>query len=116
MVKGPVEWAVGRRIRAIRRVFEEKYDAVEGLQGYQLGGIEREELFELDIFDAEVLDEGCEDALGVGSAAVTNDMIAKEAYCVGLDCEERLGVSGNVSMEMARKGTLLVFQPPLMLA
>lgn len=43
-------------------VFEEKDEAVERLQGGKFGGIEREELFELDILHTEVLDQGREDA------------------------------------------------------
>lgn len=61
-----VEGAVlrrGRCVRRVGRVFEEEDETVEGLEGGELGGVEGEEFFELDVFDAEVLDEGGEDAL-----------------------------------------------------
>jgi hypothetical protein len=45
------------------------------LEGHKLRGVKREELFELHVLDAEVLDERCEDAL---------DMIAGQHPC-GLD-------------------------------
>jgi hypothetical protein len=60
---------VGRAISFERRradgVFEEEDDAVEGLEGLQGGGVQGEELFELDALDAEVVEEEGEDA-GVG--------------------------------------------------
>lgn len=62
-----VEGAVlrcGGRVGSVSRVFEEKDEAVERLEGCEFGGVEGEEFFELDIFYAEVFDEGGEDALG----------------------------------------------------
>lgn len=115
VVEGPVERPVGRRIRAVGRVFEEEYDAVERLQGHQLGRVEREELFELDMLDAEVLDEGCENALAARSVAGTHVLVAKKAYRIRLDCEERPG-SAKRDPKSSKEGDLLVFQPPLIVA
>lgn len=66
MVEGAVERAIGRGVGSVGWELEEEDDAVEGLEGQQLRRVEGEELFELDVFDAEVFDEGSEDALGVG--------------------------------------------------
>lgn len=63
VVKGAVQRAISRGVGSVSWEFEEEDDAVEGLEGQQLGRVEGEELFELDGFDAEVFDEGCEDAL-----------------------------------------------------
>lgn len=62
VVEAAVEGPVRRGIGPVGRVFEEEDYAVEGLEGEELRGVEGEELFELDVFDAEVFDEGCEDA------------------------------------------------------
>lgn len=66
VVEGAVERAIGRGVGSVGWELEEEDDAVEGLEGQQLRRVEGEELFELDVFDAEVFDEGSEDALGVG--------------------------------------------------
>lgn len=63
VIEAAVEGPVGGGVRSIGRVFEEEDYTVEGLEGEELRGVEGEEFFELDIFDAEVFDEGCEDAL-----------------------------------------------------
>lgn len=63
VVEAAIEGPVGCGVRSVGRVFEEKDYAVEGLEGEELRGVEGEEFFELNIFDAEVFDEGCEDAL-----------------------------------------------------
>lgn len=63
VVEAAVEGSVGRGVGPVGRVFEEEDYAVEGLEGEELRGVEGEEFFELDVFDAEVFDEGCEDAL-----------------------------------------------------
>lgn len=56
-----------RRLRRERGggVFEEEDDAVDGGQGEERGGVEGDELFELDAGDAEVVEEEGEDS-GVG--------------------------------------------------
>jgi hypothetical protein len=53
----------GRSVGCVGRVFEEEDDTVEGLEGEELGRVEGQEFFELDIFDAEVLNQRGEDAL-----------------------------------------------------
>lgn len=63
VVERPVERSVWRSIRPVGRVLEEENHPVQRLQSHQFGGVESEQLFELDIFDAEVLDERREDAL-----------------------------------------------------
>lgn len=63
VVKGPVLRALDAGVGLVGRVLEEEDYAVEGLEGEQLRGVEGEEFFELDVFDAEVFDERCEDAL-----------------------------------------------------
>lgn len=63
MVVAAVLRARGRGIGCVRGVFEEEDDAVEGLEGEELRGVEGQKLFELYIFDAEVLDQRGEDAL-----------------------------------------------------
>lgn len=63
MVEGAVERAVGRGVGPVGWEFEEEDDAVEGLEGQQLGRVEREEFFELDLFDAKIFYKRGEDAL-----------------------------------------------------
>lgn len=76
VVEDAVEGSVGRGVGLVGRVFEEEDDAVEGLEEEELRGLEGEEFFELDVFDAEVFDEGCEDAL---------NMLAGHSVCVEMD-------------------------------
>lgn len=66
VVKGAVEWAVSRGVGPVGWELEEEDDAVEGLEGEELGRVEGEELFELDVLDSEIFDKGSEDALDVG--------------------------------------------------
>jgi hypothetical protein len=61
VVKGAVFRYVGRLLA--RRILEEEDDAVDVAERPQLVGVEREELRELYILDAELLDEVREDAL-----------------------------------------------------
>lgn len=63
VVKGAVEGAVGRGVGPVGWELEEEDDAVEGLEGQQLGRVEREELFELDVFDSEIFYKTREHAL-----------------------------------------------------
>lgn len=63
MVERAVEWAVWCSIGPVGRVFEEEYDSIQRLKRYKFGWIKSEELFELDILDSKILDEGGEDAL-----------------------------------------------------
>ncbi len=51
-------WSVGRKLE------EEDY-AVYGMEVCELGWFERDELLELDIFDAKIVEEVGKDALGV---------------------------------------------------
>lgn len=61
VVEGPI---LGRvRASLARRIFEEEYDAVDLSQTLELVRIERDELLELHVLDAELLDEVREDAL-----------------------------------------------------
>lgn len=52
MVKGAVAGALGGRIRLVGWIFEEEDDAVEGLEGAKVRGVESQELFELNVLDA----------------------------------------------------------------
>jgi hypothetical protein len=61
MVKGTILGCGGRR-GAIGRVFEEKYDAVDGRQGGEGIGIEGYEFFELYVLDAEVVEQESKDS------------------------------------------------------
>lgn len=54
VVKGPVLGCAC--LRFARRVLEEEDDAVDGAQALELGGLERGQLFELYVLDAELLD------------------------------------------------------------
>lgn len=121
MVEGPVERPVGAGVGSVGRVLEEEDDAVEGLEGCQLGGVEGQELLELDVLDAEVLDEGGEDALGEEyQYRGRGGEVARggwEAYCIGFDCAGRGDlVSSRVAWCGWRRGDILVFHPPLMIA
>lgn len=64
MIEGAIERSVGCGIRAVGRIFEEEDDAVEGLKGEEVGGVEGDELFELNVLDAKVFYKRREDALG----------------------------------------------------
>lgn len=66
VVEGAVARAVGRCVGLVGRVLEEEDDAIDGLEGEELRGVEGQELFELDVFDAEVFDERGEDTLATG--------------------------------------------------
>lgn len=57
VVEGAVEGAVDGGVGAVGWVLEEEDDAVEGLERCELRGVEGEEFFELDVFDAEVFNE-----------------------------------------------------------
>ena len=61
--KSAINRAYRRGIRVAGGVFEEEDDAKDRCEGTELGGVEGEDLFELDALDAEIFDEGCEDAL-----------------------------------------------------
>lgn len=50
-------------VGAVGGELEEEDDAVYGVEGREVGRVEGEELFELDVFYAEVLEEVCEYAL-----------------------------------------------------
>jgi hypothetical protein len=63
VVEGTVAGSLGCRIWLIGRVFEEEDHTVNGLQGEKLGWVEGKEFFELDVLDAEVLDEGGKNTL-----------------------------------------------------
>lgn len=63
IVVGPVVRGRGARVGLVGGEFEEKDDAVDGVEGGEVGGVEGEEFFELDVFYAEVFEEVCEDAL-----------------------------------------------------
>jgi len=63
MVIGPVVRGRGPRVRAVGGEFEEEDYAVDRVEGGEVGGVEGEEFFELDVFYAEVFEEVCEDAL-----------------------------------------------------
>lgn len=67
VVEGAVAGAIWGCVGLIRWVFEEEYDSIYGLECEKFRGVESEEFFELDVFDAEVLDEGCEDTLEIVS-------------------------------------------------
>jgi hypothetical protein len=63
MVERAVTGSFRCRIRLIGRVFEEENHAVNRLEGEKLRWVEGKEFFELDVFDAEILDEGGKDTL-----------------------------------------------------
>ncbi|KAI6770788.1 hypothetical protein HG531_009643 [Fusarium graminearum] len=63
VVEGAVAGSLGCRIGLIGRVLEEEDHAVDRMQGEKLGWVEGEEFFELNVFDAEVLDEGGKNTL-----------------------------------------------------
>lgn len=63
MVERAVAGSFGCRIRLVGRVFEEENHAVNRLEGEKLRWVEGEEFFELDVLDAEILDEGGKDTL-----------------------------------------------------
>ena len=67
MVEGAVEGlVVVCAVGGVGGELEEEDYPVDGVQLGERIGIEREELFELHILDAEVVEEVCEDALGGG--------------------------------------------------
>ena len=63
MVELAVQRLVGRRVGPVGRVLEQEDDAVNRLQRRQRLGLHRQELLELDILDAEVVEQVGEDAL-----------------------------------------------------
>jgi hypothetical protein len=65
-----------------RRVLEQEDDAVDGAQLAQAVGVEADELFELDVFGAEVLEQVGEDALRHG-----------RQYCLFQESKAPLGLS-----------------------
>lgn len=72
VVKRAVKRSIWCRVRSVGRVFEEENDSIQRLKGYKLGRIKSEELLELNIFDTEILDERCEDALSASLLAVVS--------------------------------------------
>ncbi|KAF7554478.1 hypothetical protein G7046_g6804 [Stylonectria norvegica] len=102
LVEGAVEGAAGRGVRLVGWVFEEEDDAVEGLEGVELRGVEGQELFKLHILDAEVLDEGGEDALfseqggrSAGNASVEAESMLGDigSYRIGFNYAEAMSAS-----------------------
>jgi 3-methyladenine DNA glycosylase/8-oxoguanine DNA glycosylase len=63
VVEGAVERLVGRRVGLVRRVLEEEDDAVNRVEGGEAFRLECQELFELDIFDTEIVKQIGEDTL-----------------------------------------------------
>ena len=63
MVEGAVAGTFWCRIWLVGRVLEEEDHAVDRLEGEELRGIECKKFFELNVFDAEVFDEGGKDTL-----------------------------------------------------
>lgn len=67
MIEGVIERFVGCGIRVVGWIFEEEDDVVEGLKGEEVGGVEGDEFFELNVFDVKVFYKRCEDVLGLMS-------------------------------------------------
>ena len=68
------------------RVFEEEDDAVDGGELVEEGGVEGDQFFELDVFDAQVVEQEGEDSLLRMSAG---RLSARSLYCtdrIGFDC------------------------------
>lgn len=63
MVEGAVERLVAGVVGGVGREFEEEDDAVDGVELGEGVWVEREELLELYVFDAEVVEQVGEDTL-----------------------------------------------------
>ena len=89
VVEGPVEGlVVVCAVGGVGREFEEEDYPVDGVQLGERIGIEGEELFELHIFDAEVVEEVCEDAL-VGGRLVIGRRYGGVLSCFCFDSESK---------------------------
>jgi hypothetical protein len=81
LVKGPVEGLVAGVVGGVGGELEEEDDAVDGVQLGERVGVEREELLELDVFYAEVVEQVGEDALELDLSA-SPCRVLPPAFCM----------------------------------
>jgi len=101
VVEGAVERLVAGAVGGVGGVLEEEDNAVDGVELGEGVRVEREELLELDVFYAEVIEQVGEDALGCSWSAIALSATAlrRHVCCrrgvrrrLGLGCTYRIGL------------------------